>query len=194
MTITIVRLTLAFALGIALVIGWFVAPAATFLLTAALLTAVVVADEGALLLTDWPRCAAFVLVGVVLGHNAIDARVHDCRNSLRDGSLYTVDAFLQEEQGKGSTPIELRAIGAVRCSGQLRMLAPFRSQALPAGAGIRVTGTWSRDAQAGPLAAGAGIFLAQEISADGTQARLPAARGRIVHTHSRAVRRRGTTC
>ena len=183
---TIARISIAYSTGIALVVGWFISPAATFLLVAALIAAFVAADEAAVLLDNWQRNSAFLLAGVLLGHNALDARVHDCRNGLRDGARYTVDAVLLEAVEKGSTPIELRRIGGAQCHGQLRMLAPFRAQALAAGSGVRITATWSRDAQAGPLAVGAGILLAEEISANGMRAKLPAARGRIV-TRIRAL-------
>src|SRR5262245_28429636 len=138
---TIARLTSAYAFGVALGIGWFSAPTTTFLVAAALFSAIVFANELDAVRANGAQSAAFALAGVLLAHNAIDARVRDCRNTLRDGALYTIDAVLLEEVGKGSTPITLRSIGGMPCKGELRMLAPFRARKIAAGAGVRVTGS-----------------------------------------------------
>src|SRR5262245_29471397 len=183
---TIARITCAYALGIALTIGLVNAPATTFVLVISLIGAIVVADETALLREGWPRNLAFLIAGVVLAYNAVSARQNDCRNRLRDGATYNVRAVLLEEVGKGSTPISLRALGGAECHGTVRMLAPRRPGRLPAGSLVRITGTWSRDAQAPALTAGAGILVAREVVSDNERAWLPAARGRIV-TRIRAL-------
>src|SRR6185369_7571559 len=121
---TIARLTSAYALGVALVIGFAIAPAATFICSAVLLFAVVAADEAAELREFWPHGAAFALAGAFLGHNAVTARQHDCRNALRDGTVYSIKAVLQEETRQGSVPIDLLTIGGVPCRGIMRVLTP----------------------------------------------------------------------
>ena len=183
---TIARLTSAYATGIALVIGFALAPAATFISAAILLLAIVVADHAAVLRALGAQGAAFALAGAFLGQNAISARQHDCRNALRDGAAYSVRAVLLEEAGQGSLPIDLLAIGGVKCRGALRTLTPRGQAHISAGSVVRITAQWSRDTQARPLAAGAGILLASDIASTGKQYWLPRARGRIV-TRIRAL-------